>query len=73
LQDWNCGVDESKSNTRYNATDNEMCAAESCRLQNRTHQTDDSSDSYALATAQFLAYEGSCHGTKEGADWQEGQ
>ena len=73
LQDWNRGIDESKSNTRNNAADNEVCAAESRRLQNCTHQTDDSSNPYALATAQFLAYEGSCHGTKEGADWQKGQ
>ena len=73
LQDWNRGVDESKPNTRNNATNNEMCATESCRLQNRTDQTDYSSDSYTLATAQLLAYKGSRHGTKEGADWQQGQ
>ena len=73
LQDRYCGVDESKPNTRNNATDNEMCAAERCRLQDRTDQTDDSSDSYTLATAQFLAYKGGCHGTKEGANWQQNQ
>jgi hypothetical protein len=73
LQDWYRGVYESKSNTIYNAADNEVCATESCRLQNRADQTNDGSNSHALATAQFLAYKGSCHGTKKGADWQQSQ